>query len=286
MYDAIIIGGGPAGLSAAINLKARNRNAAVFTRGIETSFLYRAEKVNNHLGMPEMTGKEMLDSFLNHARNQEIEIKKGRVLQVLDMGDFFGINFENDFYQAKTVILATGIKKGKKIAGEEEFLGRGVSYCATCDGMLYRNKDVVVVGEIKEAEEDVNFLADIAGNTYFIPLYGEPSNINSKVKILKAKPVSVKGGDFVEALDTSEGPIKCSGAFFVKESTPANSLLPGIAVEDGMIVVNRYMETNLKGVYACGDCTGWPYQISNAVGEGLIAAQQADRYLRQSSSKN
>lgn len=280
MYDTIIIGSGPAGLSAAVNLKARNRKVLVLGRDISTSFLYKAEKVDNHLGMPGMTGKEMLDSFLAHSAKMDIEIKEGRVLQILPMGKYFGVNFENDFLQAKTVILATGIKKGKKIPGEDEYLGKGVSYCATCDGMLYRNKPVFVIGEIKEAEEDVNFLSNLASKVYYLPKYGVSEiHYNEKVEIMKGIPKAVKGSAFVEGVQVDNEHIPCQGVFFIKESMPADSLIEGLKTENGTISVSRFMETNINGVFACGDCIGWPYQISNAVGEGLVAGQQADKFL-------
>ena len=263
MLDIAIIGAGPAGLSAAINAMARGRKATVFGRGIESSFLYKAERVDNHLGLCGLSGREMLEKFYNHAHSLGAEIKTGRVLQILPMGDSFSINFDNMIENSRTIILATGIVKGDKIEGEEEFLGKGVSYCATCDGMLYRGKDVAVVGDSDEAEEDAEFISKIA----------------AKVHIVKSKPVRVIGGDFVSALETKEGIIPCQGIFFVKETMPFDSLIAGIELEKGLVKVDRLQQTNIAGVFAAGDCTGWPYQLSKAVGEGLVAAQQADRHI-------
>jgi len=263
MLDIAIIGAGPAGLSAAINAVARGRSVTVFGRSIESSFLYKAEKVDNHLGFLGLSGKEILERFYSHAKSLNIEIKHGRVLQILPMGEFFAINFDNMIENSRTVILATGIVKGDKIEGEEEFLGKGVSYCATCDGMLYRGKEVAVVGDSDEAVEDAAFLSKIAG----------------KVHIVKSKPVRVVGENFVTALVTGEGEIPCQGVFFVKETMPFDSLIAGIELEKNLVKVDRLQQTNIPGVFAAGDCTGWPFQLSNAVGEGLVAVQQADRYL-------
>ena len=264
MTDIAIIGAGPAGLSAAINAYARGRTAIVFGRPRESSFIYKAERVDNVLGLPGLSGAEMVDKFYAHAEALNTEIKIGRVFQILPIENYFSINFDNDVFNAKAIILATGIVKGDKIEGEEEFLGRGVSYCATCDAMLYRQKPVAVVGNSEEAMADAEFLSKIA----------------SDVHLVKSGAIRVVGDDFVSGLETKEGLIPCNGVFFVKETMPFESLIAGIELKDGMVVVDRLQQTNIPGVFAAGDCTGWPYQLPKAVGEGLVAAQQADRYVR------
>jgi len=263
MIDIAIIGAGPAGLSAAINAVARGRSAVVFGRAKESSFLYKAEKVDNCLGLPGLSGVELLDKFSAHAELLGVDKREGRVLQILSMGDYFSINFDNNIENSRTLILATGIVKGDKIEGEEEFLGRGVSYCATCDGMLYRGKDVIVVGNSQEADEDAEFLRKVA----------------SSVHVVKFKPIRVIGGDFATGLETNDGIVSAAGIFFVKETMPFDSLIAGIELENGLVKVDRQAGTNIPGVFAAGDCTGWPYQLPKAIGEGLVAAQQADRYL-------
>ena len=280
MIDIAIIGSGPAGLSAAINAIARGRKPVVYGRPMDTSFLYKAERVDNHLGMGGLNGEEMLEKFQQHAIEQGVEIKEGRVLQIMPMGDYFAINFDNEIENARAIILASGIVKGNKIQGEEEFLGRGVSYCATCDGMLYRGKTVAVIGETHEAKEDVEFLSKIAGKVHYIPAQGLEIAGSGNVSVHTAKAVEVIGGDFVVALKTDEKIIECQGVFFVKGTMPFDSLIAGIELDNGMVKVDRLMQTNIAGVFAAGDCTGWPFQVSKAVGEGLVAAQQADRYIR------
>lgn len=281
MIDIVIIGAGPAGLSAAINAKARNRSVLVLGRDKTTSWIYNAHKINNHLGMPGLSGKELIESFYNHAKEEDVEIKTGKVMQIMPMKDYFGINFNNDFIEARTVILATGVTKGKSIEGEKELLGKGVSYCATCDGMFYKELDVVVVGETEEGEEEANFLSELCENVYYVPYYKEINDLNPKVKVISGKVSKVVGDEVVEGVEINNEVIECQGVFFAKASTPMDSFVYGIEVDDkNAIIVNRNMETNIKGLYAAGDCTGWPLQISNAIGEGLIAAQAADRYLR------
>jgi len=267
MIDIAIIGAGPAGLSAAINAYARGRSSVVLGRFRESSFIYKAEKIDNVLGLPGLSGREILDKFYSHAEEQKIDIRHGRVLQILPMGDYFSINFDNEVMDAKTIILATGIVKGNQIEGEEEFLGRGVSYCATCDAMLYRQKTVTLVGDSEEAMADFEFLSKVVAN----------------VHLVRSGAQKVVGDDFVRGIETSEGLIPCDGVFFVKETMPFESLIAGIELKDGMVLVDRLQQTNIPGVFAAGDCTGWPYQLPKAVGEGLVAAQQADRYIRANS---
>ncbi|MDR2899670.1 MAG: NAD(P)/FAD-dependent oxidoreductase [Clostridiales bacterium] len=280
MYDIAVVGAGPSGLSAAINAQARGRSVIVFGRDKTTNFLYKAEKVNNYLGMPGLSGEAMTNSFHKHALDLGIEIKIGRVMQIMPMGDYFAVNFDNDIYEARAIILATGITKSDKIKGEDDFLGRGVSYCATCDGMLYRNKDVAVVGRIEEADDDVAFLSKVCSHVYYFKAHDNDREFGENVTILKGKVKEVIGGDFVSAIKTDNGDIECKGVFFVKGAVPADSIIAGIKLNGAAIEVDRFMRTSVDGVFAAGDATGWPFQIANAVGEGLIAAQQADRYLK------
>ena len=168
MIDIAIIGGGPAGLSAAINAAQRNKKVTVFGRGIETSMLYKAEKVDNYIGMPDITGKKMLEDFLSHAVNKGVEIKHNKVYQIFKTGDFFTLNADNNFIEAKKVIIASGIEKGKPIKGEKELVGRGVSYCATCDGNFYKDKEVAVVGGGDTALGDALYLSNLCKKVHLI----------------------------------------------------------------------------------------------------------------------
>ena len=191
------------------------------------------------------------------------------------MGDRYMINADNEFIEAKTLILALGLSKSRSIPGEAEYLGKGVSYCATCDGMLYRGKKVAVVGENEEGEAEANFLAEVAEVTY-IPLYQPVLHLKENVTVVQGKPKAVLGENGrVTALELDGEPLACDGIFFAKNTTPPESLLFGLQTDGKSIAVNRSMETNLPGVYAAGDCTGAPYQIAKAVGEGLVAALSA-----------
>jgi len=280
MFDIAIIGSGPAALSAAVNAKQRNKSVCVFGRSLDSSLLFAAEKVDNYLGMPDVTGEEMLNQFYAHAVKRGVEFKESRISQIMSMGDRFMINADNEFYEAKTLILAIGLNKSRGIEGEMEYLGKGVSYCATCDGMLYRNKKVVVVGEHEEGEAEANFLADVCEKVMYVPLYQPVLNLKETVEILRGKPKAVVGENGkVTGINMDEESVACDGIFFAKTSTPPESLVFGLATDGKNIIVDRSMATNLPGVYAAGDCTGAPFQIAKAVGEGLVAALSAAAYI-------
>ena len=140
-----IIGGGPAGLSAALNVRARGHSVLVVSNPLEENPLWRAEKVDNYLGLPAMTGPEMLTAMRRHAESAGAEFRTGKVLNAMHMSGVWYVSIGNDMENAKAVVLAAGVARGKKFPGEAEFLGRGVSYCATCDGMFYRGKRIAVL---------------------------------------------------------------------------------------------------------------------------------------------
>ena len=280
MHDIGIIGSGPAALSAAVNARQRNKSVCVFGRSLDSSLLFAAEKVDNYLGMPDLSGEEMLNQFYAHAVKRGVEFKESRISQIMSMGDYFVINADNEFFEAKTLILAIGLNKSKGISGEMEYLGKGVSYCATCDGMLYRNKKVVVVGENEEGEAEANFLADVCEKVVYLPLYQPVLNLKETVEILNGKPKAVIGeGSRVTGIEAGDERVECDGIFFAKNSTPPESLLFGLHTDGKNIMVARSMATNLPGVFAAGDCTGAPFQIAKAVGEGLVAALSAAAYI-------
>lgn len=280
MLDIAIIGSGPAALSAAVNAKQRNKSVCVFGRSLDSSLLFAAEKVDNYLGLPDLSGEELLNQFYRHAVQRGVEFNEARIKQIMPMGDRFMINANNEFFEAKTLILALGLSKSRGIEGETEYLGKGVSYCATCDGMLYRNKKVIVVGENEEGEAEANFLADVCESVTYLPLYQPVLNLKENVVVKEGRPKAVLGENGkVASLEMDGEKLACDGIFFAKNSTPPESLVFGLATDGKNIIVDRSMATNLPGVFAAGDCTGAPYQIAKAVGEGLVAALSAAAYI-------
>ena len=271
MYDIAIIGAGPAGYSAAIN--ARKREKSVIVIGQNTGWLSRAESIENYPGMPGVSGQQMLSVMADQAKAMGAELRGGVVHQVIAMGESFAMSLGADFVEAKKVILATGAKQPKLLPGEERLLGRGVSYCGTCDGMLYRGKRVAVIGEGAEAVSEANFLMSLCQSvTYF----GKPDDaLDSRIEIRAEKVTEIKGDMRAGALIAGGEEMPFDGVFIFREAMALSSLLPGLEMDGAFIRVDRQMRTSLAGVFAAGDCTGLPLQVAKAVGEGCIAALAA-----------
>ena len=278
MYDIAVIGGGPAGLSAAVNARARNKSVLVVTNDYRESPLYKAEWVDNYLGMPGRTGPELLEAYHGHAEAMGTVFRAGRALNIMPMEGTNYIGIGSDMEEARAVILATGVSRGRKYPGEAEFLGRGVSYCATCDGMLYRNRPVAVVGLAPDAPEEANFLHGLGCRvTYVSPR--APAGLDPAIPYVKAARMEITGSSAVSALQADGREIPCDGVFLLRHAVAPTDLLPGLTLEGGYVAVDRDMQTNLPGIFACGDCTGEPLQLSKAAGEGLVAGQKAAEYV-------
>lgn len=273
MVDILIVGAGPAGLSAAINAVTRGKSVRIFSN--RDNYLSKAEKVNNHLGFFNMTGKEIMDKFKQHAESMGIKIESGKVVNILPMGDSFMVNINGEIEQAKKVILAMGISKVKELPGEGKLLGAGVSYCATCDGMLYRNKNAVVWDQSNDAIEEANYLNSIGVNVTFVSKKPRSEKLNENIKYINGSISEILGNNKVEGVKVGEEKLAADAVFMLRDAVAPTSLIEGLKLEEGFIAVDRNMETNIKGLYAAGDIIGKPLQLSNAVGEGLIAAQHA-----------
>ena len=278
-YDCIIIGSGPAGLSAAINLKTYQKNFLWFGNAQMSEKVQKAEKVVNYPGLPELTGQELANAFVQHKESQGLEIVDKIVSSIYDMGGYYAVMAENQFFETDSIILATGVVAANQYPGEAEFVGRGVSYCATCDGALYKGKTIAVVSTAKRFEHEVEFLADLAEKVYLFPYYKDCEIERENVEFVKKPIKGVQGGFRVESLNLGEESLAVDGVFIMRNAIAPTTLLNTLEVEDGHIKVNRQMETNLKGVYAAGDCTGKPYQYAKSVGEGNVAAHSVIEYL-------
>lgn len=284
MFDVIVVGGGPAALSAALNLKIRNKSFLLLGGNEKVTGLMKAPQVDNYLGLPGISGADLLDSFKRHVEEMRIEIKKEKVYNILNMGDYFSINAGNEFFDASSIIIATGHAKAKYVGGEREYLGRGVGYCATCDGPLYRNKPIAIISENEEGEEEANFLSEICSEVYYIPQYKTEPKLKSNIKLVEEKVVEIKGDSGkVVSLLTDKQELKVDAVFIIRNVIPVSQLVDGLEIEEGSIKVDKSMATNIEGVFACGDCTGKPYQIAKAVGEGSIASLSAVKFLDEKS---
>ena len=258
MYDIAVVGGGPAGLSAAVQARAR--------------------RIDNYLGFFGATGPELLERFEAHAREMGVERRNGRVLNILPMGTEFYLAVGSEVEQARAVVLATGVVQAGKLPGEAEHLGAGVSYCATCDGMLYRNKEVVVIGRAADAPHDANYLREIGCRVTFVSPR-PPEGLRPDIPYVQAGKLRVLGDRTVEAVQADSVTLPCEGVFILRPSMAPAELLPGLELEGNYIRVDRNMAASVPGVFAAGDCTGKPLQVSKAVGEGQVAGHRAAEYV-------
>lgn len=282
-YDIIVLGSGPAGLSAAVTARGRNKSVLVIGNRWQDSPLARAERVDNYLGMPGMTGMEMLEAFQRHAQEMGVEQVTGKVLSIMEW-EGFNLTVGSQLYQGSALILAPGVVRQAKFPGEETYLGRGVSYCATCDGMLYRNKPVAVVGRSKDAPHEAAYLKSIGCQVVYVAPK-RPEELEEDIPFIQAAKLAVKGEQTVTALEADGADIPVNGVFILREAVAPGDLLPGLTLEKGAIQVDRSMATSVPGVFAAGDATGAPLQVSKAVGEGLVAALSACEYLDRNGSK-
>ena len=280
LLDLVIIGCGPAGLSAAINARVRGKEFKLFGVKLCSPALHKAHRIDNYLGFHEINGEELRQRFLSHAEAMDIVPEVDTITAIYPMGDYFELQLRQENIRAKTLIITTGVSVAQPLPGEEEFTGRGISYCATCDANFYKGKRVVVIADNPEGEEEVNFLAELAAETWYIPLYKAPHNVRDNVKILEDTPTGFSGKMKLDQVELKSGnKLAVDGCFIHKEQLPAARIVPGLELENKHIKIDRNMATNIPGLFAAGDVTGRPYQLAKAVGEGQIAALSAVKYL-------
>ena len=277
--DIAIVGSGPAGISAALNAKIRNKTFKVFGTKEISPKLAKAHQIYNYLGFYGKSGAEIRDEFAKHLEAMDIEITEEKINNIYSMGDYFALMGSKNTYEATTVILATGVNFGKPLKGEEEYLGRGVGYCATCDAPLYKDKIVTIIAYNKHEESEANFLAQVASKVYYIPMYKEEVEVDESIEIIKDTPVEIVGEQFVQKLILKNNEIETDGLFILRDSISPGQLVPGLELDKNHVQVDRKMATNLKGCFAAGDIVGIPYQYIKAAGEGNIAALSAVSYL-------
>ncbi len=277
--DIAIVGSGPAGISSALNAKIRNKTFKVFGTKEISPKLTKAHQINNYLGFYGKSGREIRDEFAKHLESMDIEITEEKINNIYSMGDYFALMGSQNTYEATTVILATGVNFGKSLKGEEEYLGRGVGYCATCDAPLYKDKVVTIIAYNKHEEAEANFLAQVASKVYYVPMYKEEVEVDEKIEIVKDIPVEIVGEQFVQKLILKNNEIETDGLFILRDSISPGQLVPGLELDKNHVQVDRKMRTNLKGCFAAGDIVGTPYQYIKAAGEGNIAALSAVSYI-------
>ena len=249
-YDIAIIGTGPAGLSAAVTAAIRKKKILLVGSRDLSSKVQKAQEIQNYLGFPDISGAELGRAFEEHIDRMQVPIVEERVNLIYPMGDSFSLQVGQDICEADAVILATGVNFGKPLPGEEEFLGRGVSYCATCDAPLYRGATVAVIAYQKSEETEADFLADIAQKVYYFPMYKEPVEVSEKITVVKEVPKEITGGMKADVLVTKENSYPVDGVFILRESVSPKNLVPGLQMDGNHVAVNLQMETNVPGCFA------------------------------------
>lgn len=281
-YDIAIIGTGPAGISAAITAKLRNKNIILFGNKDLSDKINKAHSIKNYTGLPNMTGEELATALKNHLNDLDIEITEKRVNAVYSMGEYFALQVGKEMIESKSLIIATGVTASKTLENEDEFLGRGVSYCATCDAHFCKGKDVAVIAYTKEAEEDALFLSEVCSSIKYFPLYDISNEIFDKygnIQIIKDKPIGFAGNMKAEKIICENSSYDAFSTFVVRNNISADKLVPGLKTDGTHIIVDLQMETNIKGLFACGDIAGKPYQYIKSAGQGNVAALSAVAYL-------
>lgn len=286
MYDIAIIGSGPAGVSAAINAKLLGKSFIWFGSSAVSKKVERAELIKNYPGLPDITGEKLAEALYNHARSMGAELTEEVVTGVYETGNFYTLIAANRDCEAKTVILCIGAETAKPIEGESRFLGRGVSYCATCDGFAYKGKKIAVLCTDKRFEHEVEYLCSLAEKVYAIPLYKGYAINSANAEIILKQPLKIEGGTRVEKVAFKDGEIRVDGVFLLRNAVSAGTLLHGLKIENGHIVTDKNCATNLHGVFAAGDCTGRPYQYVKSAGEGNVAVHSAVDFIAEKYKTN
>jgi len=278
-FDLAIVGCGPAGMSAALNAKIRRKSFVLLGTPICAERLQKAPMVDNYLGLPEVRGDILLEKFQTHLKRMNIQVENAKATNIFKDDQGFSLVSRDRLFQARSLILCTGVSPSGLIPGEAGFIGRGAGYCATCDGPLYRGKKVGVIAYHPDGEEEANYLAAICQGVVYIPQYKNRGELDPRIKVVEGRPTRISGAEVVSQIELGDKRIPVDGVFILRENMPAEQLLTGLEMREGAIVVDKEMRTSIAGAYAAGDCTGKPYQLAKAVGEGGVAALSAVKYL-------
>ena len=279
-YDAIIIGLGPAGVSASHYLSIAGYK--VLRLGKKDGALFRAEKINNFYGQNDISGAKLFEKGVRNAKKLGANVKFSEVFDVTLNAENFSVSSSIGKFEAKTILIANGVSRNKpKIANLEEYDGNGVSWCAVCDGFLYRKRKVGVLGAGAYAVEEGEYLAGL-GCDVTIFTDGE-DGIKSKFNTVKNRVEKLVGDDGLDGVVLSSGDTIPVDALFIALGSASSSDFArkiGLETQNGYIKVDDKMQTNCKGVYAAGDCIGGVLQVAKAVSDGAIAGMEMSKYLK------
>lgn len=285
MYDVIIIGAGPAGISTSLYTRRANLKTLIIYN--EESALEKTEKIENYYGFENgINGKKLYETGIKQAENIGVELKNEEIIKIEIIKDVFYVVTENQKYDSKTIAFATGNKKKKpQIKGIQKFEGKGVSYCAVCDAFFYRNRSVAVLGSGNYALSETNELMHVVDNIKILTNGEKPPEFRADNVEVNTKPIKeILGNEKVEEIEFEDGTkIKTDGIFVAQGVAGSLDFAKklGVITRENEIVVNDNMETNIKGLYACGDCIGGILQVSKAVYDGTKTGMQIIKYIRE-----
>ena len=300
MYDTMIIGAGPAGMTAALYAARSNLKVALLERGIYGGQMNNTAEIENYPGYARISGPELAEKMFEPLENLGVEHLFGQVEKIEDHGDFKKIITEDEVFETKTVILAPGANhRHLGVPGEEEYNSRGVSYCAVCDGAFFRDEDLLVVGGGDSAVEEAIFLTRFAKSVTIVhrrdqlraqQLLQERAFANEKISFIWDSVVKEIKGDDRRVTSVVFGNVKTGqssesdfgGVFVYVGLDPVSDFVKdlGICNEDGWIVTDQHMKTAIDGIYAIGDVRQKDLrQITTAVGDGAVAGQEVYKYI-------
>ncbi|MCK4318960.1 thioredoxin-disulfide reductase [Candidatus Micrarchaeota archaeon] len=298
IYDVAILGAGPAGLSAAIYTSRAGRSTLLLEKGLPGGWTATSSIIENYLGLGSSPGPELASKMEAHAKKFGAELKPYTEVTEVIFGDEILLKTPAGDFKARTLIIATGQSARKlSIPGEKEFMGKGVSYCATCDGPFFQDKAAAVIGGGNSAVEEAVYLTKFASKVYIIhrrnqfraeKAVQEKAEANPKIEIIwDTEPREIKGKEFVESIILSNkkteeiSELKVDGVFIYIGMVPNTFLFDGkFEMKNGYVPTDENMRTNFPNVFCAGDARFSPVkQIATAVGEGATAGISADRYL-------
>lgn len=287
MYDCIVIGMGCAGMSAAIYAKSASLKTLILEESAPGGLLNKIKKVNNYLGFSDINGSDLAFNMFEHVRSLNVEYKIAKVLDVKEENDYKVVITTKGEYKTKGIIVAVGRKPMRSgISNEKDYLNKGISYCAVCDGALYKDKDVVVLGSDNTALEEAIYLSNICNKVYFVSNKEVNFDLSEYSNIELINGVKVKeflgDGNISGILLENSSVINCSGVFIYYGYSSEVAFLSnlGIVNDKGYIDVDSNMKTSVDYVYACGDIISKDlYQVSTAVSEGAIAGVSLNKEI-------
>ena len=287
MYDVIIIGAGPAGMSASIYLKNANKNVLILEKDTPGGKILKAKKINNYLGLNNVEPSEIAYEMYNQVLENNIEIRKEKVIEIDKIDNKTIVKTNKNTYETKYILLSCGrIEKTLNLDMEEELLGKGVSYCAECDGNLYKDKIVTVIGNNNDSIEDARYLSGIARKVNYINYSKDKIDFKEEniftVENLKVTKLCKEDGVLTKILLDNGQEINTDGLFILTGYTPNSNFIEKlkISTKDGYIIVDKNMKTNIDNIYASGDIIKKDlYQIITAAAEGAVAAVSIAKLL-------